>query len=66
VSKPFLTPINLVQAATDPVTATAGDMYFNTVDQAVKVYNGTSWNDVGTGTGGGNGNADAYTYMGVY
>lgn len=36
--------------ATDPLTGTAGQLYFNTVDQVLKVYNGTtsSWEAVGS------------------
>ena len=51
MSKAFLSPINLVQSATDPATATAGDVYFNTVLNQVKVYNGTTWSPVGSGGG---------------
>jgi len=36
--------------ATDPLTGTAGQLYFNTVDQVLKVYNGTTnqWEAVGS------------------
>ena len=60
----ILTSITLVNAATDPVSATAGDMYFNTVDSTVKVYDGTTWNPVGSG--GGSSTTDTYSLMGVY
>lgn len=42
--------ISLVAAAADPGTAVAGDMYYNSVSQTLKVYNGTSWASVVTGT----------------
>jgi hypothetical protein len=60
----ILANLNLVSAATDPVTAIAGDMYFNTVDLTVKVYDGTTWNPVGSG--GGSSTTDTYALMGVY
>ena len=47
----ILASLNLVSSATDPVSATAGDMYFNTLLSQVKVYNGTIWNVVGSGGG---------------
>jgi hypothetical protein len=47
----ILTSLNLVSASSDPASATAGDMYFNTVLNQVKVYNGTIWNVVGSGGG---------------
>jgi hypothetical protein len=46
-----LASLNLVSAASDPVSAAAGDLYFNTVLNQVKVYNGTLWNAVGSGGG---------------
>jgi len=59
----ILTGVNLVNLAADPVSATAGDMYFNTVDSVVKVYDGTTWNAVGSG---GSANVETYALMGVY
>ena len=47
----FLTSLNLVQQATDPVSATAGDMYFNTTINLIKVYTGTAWVIAGSGGG---------------
>lgn len=46
-----LASLNLVSAASDPITASAGDMYFNTYLNQVKVYNGTTWSPVGSGGG---------------
>jgi len=51
VSQPFLSPLNFVQSATDPATATVGDVYFNTILGELKVYNGTTWTPVGAGGG---------------
>lgn len=35
--------------ASDPVSARAGEFYFNTTSNAIRYYNGTIWNDVGAG-----------------
>lgn len=51
-SKKFLQPINLLNAASDPVSADTGDFYYNTTSEKIRYYDGTQWNDVGTGTGG--------------
>lgn len=60
MSRKFLTNIDLNSnelrngvihnLATDPLTGTAGQLYFNTVDQVLKVYNGTTsqWEAVGS------------------
>lgn len=47
----ILASLNLVSASSDPAVANAGDMYFNTYLNQVKVYNGTIWNVVGSGGG---------------
>lgn len=52
-SKKFLQPINLLNAASDPVSADTGDFYYNTTSEKIRYYDGTQWNDVGTGSGGG-------------
>ena len=44
----------LPSAASDPGTAEAGDLYFNTTDNKVKVYDGTAWSEVAGGGGGSN------------
>ena len=60
MSRKFLTNIDLNSnelrngvihnLATDPLTGTAGQLYFNTVDQVLKIYNGTTsqWEAVGS------------------
>lgn len=52
MSRPFLTPINLLNGASDPASGTIGDIYFNTTSNTVKVYNGTSWTTIAGGGGG--------------
>ena len=36
--------------ASDPTGINAGDEYYNTTDNVKKVYDGSSWNDIGSGT----------------
>jgi hypothetical protein len=58
MSRKFLTNIDLNSnelrngvihnLATDPLTGVAGQLYFNTVDNTLKVYNGTTWDAVGS------------------
>lgn len=43
MSKKFLTPINLLTTSSDPVSGREGDMYFNTTDQSIRIFNGTVW-----------------------
>jgi hypothetical protein len=42
-SKKFLTPINLLNLASDPSSANEGDVYYNTVDDVIKVYANQLW-----------------------
>jgi hypothetical protein len=44
-----LVPLHAVALATDPSTARIGDIYYNTEDEELKFYDGTSWNPVGSG-----------------
>ncbi len=53
MSRQFKVPVNLVQLTTDPSTALAGDIYFNSVSSKIKFYSGTEWLEVGAGAGGG-------------
>ena len=53
MSRQFKFPVNLVQLTTDPSTALAGDIYFNSVSSKIKFYSGTEWLEVGAGAGGG-------------
>jgi hypothetical protein len=52
LSKKFLTSLNLLGKATDPATGIAGDLYYNTALQTVKVYTGTEWTVISGGGGG--------------
>jgi hypothetical protein len=44
-----LVPLHAVALASDPVQARIGDLYYNTVDNALKFYDGTAWSLVGGG-----------------
>jgi hypothetical protein len=42
-----LVPLHAVALATDPAEPRIGDIYYNTTDNALKYYDGSSWNPVG-------------------
>jgi hypothetical protein len=44
-----LVPLHAVALAADPANARIGDLYYNTVENALKYYDGTAWNLVGGG-----------------
>jgi hypothetical protein len=43
----FGDPIRLHNTASDPTTATTGEMYFNSTTNKFRGYNGTAWVDLG-------------------
>ena len=43
MAKKFLTPLNLFTNNSDPVYGTEGDIYFNTSDKSIRIYNGQTW-----------------------
>lgn len=43
MSKRFLTPLGLLSATSDPVSASTGDIYFNSSSNVTRVYYGSSW-----------------------
>jgi len=43
MSRRFLTPINVVRLSSEPVSATQGDLYYNTGDNRLYTYNGSAW-----------------------
>lgn len=55
MAKRFLTPINVLNAASDPGTASEGDIYYNTATDKLRIYSNGSWADVSSGgtSGGG-------------
>ena len=44
------TDIKLQQLSSDPVSATAGQLYYNTTDNVIKFYNGTEWLNTSQGS----------------
>ena len=54
MAKKFLTPVAPPSLASDPASGVAGAIYFNTTSNALKFYNGTSWELIGGGGGGSN------------
>lgn len=53
MARRFLTSLRLANLSSDPGSASAGDIYYNSSSQAIKLYNGSSWSEVGSGGGGG-------------
>ena len=45
----FVNALGLAALASNPASASAGDLYFNTGDDTVRVYDGASWVSVGSG-----------------
>ena len=43
MSKKILTPLNLLTMASDPSSGTEGDIYFNTDDKSIRIFNGLTW-----------------------
>lgn len=48
----LLIPQRIVNLSTNPSTGSSGEVYFNTVDEELKVYTGSSWEPLGGGGGG--------------
>ncbi len=42
----------IVNLSSNPASGSAGEIYFNTTDGELKVYDGTSWSALGGGGGG--------------
>lgn len=52
MSKRFLSPVRLVNLASDPVSGSEGDVYWNTTSKKQRVYYNGTWHDA-TGSSGG-------------
>jgi hypothetical protein len=65
MAKQFLTPTGLLSLNTDPV-GTLGAIYYNIVEDAIKVYNGTTWNAVGSSSSQVEGGSASSNYMDFY
>lgn len=65
MAKRFLSTINLPKLASDPVSGSEGEIYYNTESDKIRFYNGSSWADL-TGSGGGGGTtSDSFTTINV-
>lgn len=51
MAKRLLSVLKIVNLSSDPASGTAGEIYYNTVSNAFKYYNGTAWTEI-TGGGG--------------
>ena len=47
MSRKVLVPLGLLAATSDPTGHNAGDTYYNTVSNKVRVYDGASWSNAG-------------------
>ena len=47
MTRKFLVPIGLVSLSSDPAGTSAGQTYYNTTSNKIRIYNGTSWIDAG-------------------
>jgi hypothetical protein len=45
-----LVPLHAVALEDNPVSARIGDIYYNTVSEELRFFDGTAWNPVGAGT----------------
>jgi hypothetical protein len=54
MAKRFLTPLNLPNLASNPETGAEGDLYFNTVDNVIKIYIDSEWTDLQGSASAGN------------
>lgn len=46
-SKRFLQPINIANIGSDPVSASVGDIYYNSASSSIRFFNGTEWKNIG-------------------
>jgi hypothetical protein len=49
MAKKFLTSITLLNLASDPVSGSEGDIYFNTTTKEIKIYADGSWKSLSGG-----------------
>jgi len=53
MAKRFLTSIELANLSSDPATGSEGQMYFNTIANAIKVYTDGEWTFLNTSASAG-------------
>jgi hypothetical protein len=49
MAKRFLTPLNIVNLASNPATGAEGDIYYNTTSDSLKIYSNGLWSDLAGG-----------------
>ena len=47
MTRSFKVPVGLLASASDPTGTTAGETYYNTATNKIRVYNGSAWADAG-------------------
>ena len=52
-SRRFLQPINIANIELDPISASAGDIYYNSASSTLRYFDGTDWKNIGEGGGAG-------------
>jgi hypothetical protein len=62
MAKQFKTTIAPPALSTDPTGTYAGEIYYNTVSGALKIFNGTTWSLL-TGSGGGTGTSNSFEVL---
>jgi hypothetical protein len=62
MAKQFKTTIAPPALSTDPTGTYAGEIYYNTVSGALKIFNGTTWSLL-TGSGGGSGTSNSFEVL---
>ena len=45
-----LVPLHAVALESDPTSGRIGDIYYNSVEEELRYFDGTDWNPVGSGT----------------
>lgn len=51
MARRFLTTLNLAILDSDPISSSAGDMYYNSVSNLIRYYNGTQWLNINQSSG---------------
>lgn len=46
MAKKFLTPISILNLASDPALGVEGDIYYNTTSDVLRIYSNSQWLDV--------------------
>lgn len=62
MAKKFLSPVGLPTGTTFPATASIGEMFFNSGDLRLYLYDGLAWKLIQADAGGGNGADMAVTW----